>query len=45
MTTKPRFRCWSCGETFTSYAAAERHIDANRRDLSSEHGGRIEVIQ
>lgn len=38
MTRPPRYRCHTCGATFTAWALAERHADT--------HGGaRIEVLQ
>jgi hypothetical protein len=37
MTAPARYRCRICGATFTTWATAERHADA-------EHHHRIEVI-
>lgn len=32
------FRCRACGQTFTAYAPAERHVD------QVHGGGRIEIV-
>jgi len=40
-----RWRCWTCRETFPSWAAAQRHVDENRRTVADGHGGRIECIE
>jgi hypothetical protein len=37
MTRPPRYRCHSCGATFTAWTQCERHADA-------EHHHRVELI-